>query len=131
LHVKRDFRLYPDATLLDLAGATQVFAFARYRPIWLAEQKDPIRTSEGVSLTVVFAFEDHPPIDILFVPGGAPDGVKFAMFDRTYQEYLRDVAKQRDGPQLSALGRSSSPRLASWTVARLRRNGASSPTCDS
>src|SRR4051794_34397319 len=36
------FPLYQGATLLDFAGATQIFAFAGMTPIWLAPQLTPI-----------------------------------------------------------------------------------------
>src|SRR4051794_20742034 len=47
------FPIYQGATLLDFAGATQVFAFAtsdqiRFVPTWLAARMAPVTTTEGV-----------------------------------------------------------------------------------
>jgi cyclohexyl-isocyanide hydratase len=86
------FPLYQGATLLDFAGATQIFKFASMTPIWLAPQIGPIATTEGVSVLPTHTFGDHPPIDLLFVPGGAADGVIAAMFDPVTQRFLRAVS---------------------------------------
>jgi cyclohexyl-isocyanide hydratase len=88
------FPIYPQATLLDFAGATQVFSYAGMRPIWIAERKGPVLTSEGVSIVADYSFDDHPHIDILFVPGGLGEGVAFAMFDPAYQAFLKKVASR-------------------------------------
>lgn len=88
------FPLYDDATLLDFAGATQVFAFsAGFKPIWLAKDMNPVMTSEGMTVNPQYTFSKHPQIDVLFVPGGGGDGVAAAMQDKTYQRFIKKVAK--------------------------------------
>jgi transcriptional regulator GlxA family with amidase domain len=58
--------LYDDVNLLEFAGATQVFAFAGgFDAIWLAADKSPVMTSEGVEVLPQYAFgDDHPPIEV-------------------------------------------------------------------
>jgi cyclohexyl-isocyanide hydratase len=89
------FPLYQEVTLLDFAGATQVFASAGgCQPIWLAKSTAPIMTSEGVTVNPQFAFaDDHPKIDVLFVPGGGGDGVADAMLDSEIQDFVQRTAK--------------------------------------
>ena len=79
-------------TLLDFAGATQVFAFAGLRPVWLAPTIAPVVTTEGVAVVPTHTFESHPALEILFVPGGGAQGVVAAMFDRVFQEFLKKAA---------------------------------------
>ncbi|MFB3132821.1 MAG: hypothetical protein ACE10K_09915, partial [Rhodothermales bacterium] len=72
------FPLYPNCTLVDFAGATQVFAFTsrRFKPIWLAPTMDSIVTSEGVSVVPNYTFDEaknHRPLDMLFIPGGGTE----------------------------------------------------------
>ncbi|MBS1511885.1 MAG: DJ-1/PfpI family protein [Bacteroidetes bacterium] len=93
------FPLYDDVTLMDFCGATEVFAFppgpdAAFIPIWLAEEKRPIKTSEGTFVYPQYTFtEKHPHIDILFVPGGGAGGVTNAMFSPAFQQFLKQTAK--------------------------------------
>jgi cyclohexyl-isocyanide hydratase len=92
------FPLYDGVTLLDFCGPTEVFAFppgptAPFKPIWLAKEKKPVLTSEGASVYPHYSFkEDHPPIDILFIPGGHADGVIEAMFDDEFQTFIKETA---------------------------------------
>lgn len=65
--------LYDDVTLLDFAGATQVFSFAAgFKPIWLAESLAPVMTSAGVTVNPQYSFGSHSKIAVLFMPGGGP-----------------------------------------------------------
>jgi len=87
------FLLYPDCTLLDFAGATQVFAWAGFKTVWVAQTMSPVVTSEGVSVMPAATF-DSPPDNIymLFVPGGGAEGVSQAMLDDTLQCFVTDTA---------------------------------------
>ena len=83
--------LYSDCTLMDFAGATQVFAAPfGFKPIWLAAESS-ITTSEGVTVLPNYDFDYHPRIDILFVPGGG-EGVTAAMQNEVYLNFLRKAA---------------------------------------
>lgn len=85
--------LFDGATPLDFAGATQVFSFAQgFRPIWLAADLTPVATSEGVTVNAGYTFDEHPPIDLLFVPGGSGAGVAAAMQDEAFQCFVKNAA---------------------------------------
>jgi cyclohexyl-isocyanide hydratase len=90
------FPLYDGVTLMDFVGATDVFsvAYGNFTPIWLAEEKRPIKTSAGTFVYPNYSFTDaHPPIDILYVPGGHADGViNNAMFNTAYQNFIKTIA---------------------------------------
>jgi cyclohexyl-isocyanide hydratase len=91
------FPLYPGCTLLDFAGATQVFAYTPgFEVVWIAATLDPIPTTEGVSVMPNATFQDHPPLSIVFVPGGGSDGVGAAMLDPVFQTWLKVNAAQAD-----------------------------------
>ena len=85
------FPLYQGCTLLDFAGATQVFAFAGVTPVWLAASREPINTTEGVQVVPGGTFDDPGgEIDIVFVPGGG-DAVSKAMLDKTLVGFVREA----------------------------------------
>ncbi|MDX1913477.1 MAG: DJ-1/PfpI family protein [Saprospiraceae bacterium] len=92
------FPLYDGCTLVDFVGATQVFDAADgFSPIWLS-YKPSIKTAEGfiIDFTVqpssCYSFDDHPPIDLLFVPGGGSDGVAGAIQDKTFMDFIWKTA---------------------------------------
>ncbi len=90
------FPLYQGVTLLDFAGATQVFAFAgtddiSFEVVWLRPRIESVLTTENVCVLPTHTFDNHPPIDVLFVPGGGRDGVVGAMFDDSFQRFLREA----------------------------------------
>ena len=89
------FPLYNGVTLLDFAGASEVFAFTNgaYTPIWLAPTLSPILTSEGLSVVPSHTFDKHPPIDILFVPGGDANGVVDSMGNKIFQDFIKTTTK--------------------------------------
>lgn len=85
------FPLYQGCTLLDFAGATQVFAFADMTPVWLAATGDPVKTTEGVEVLPGGTFDDPGgAIDIVFVPGGG-DAVAKAMLDPVLVGFVREA----------------------------------------
>jgi cyclohexyl-isocyanide hydratase len=90
------FPLYDGVTLMDFVGATDVFnvACGSFTPIWLAEEKRPVKTSAGTFVYPNYSFtEAHPPIDILYVPGGNAVGViNNAMFNTAFQTFLKTTA---------------------------------------
>jgi cyclohexyl-isocyanide hydratase len=86
--------LYNNCTLMDFAGATQVFSAPfGFETIWLASGP-VITTTENVSVVPNYNFLYHPPIDILFVPGGDSTGVSAQMFDKGYQDFLKTNSKK-------------------------------------
>jgi cyclohexyl-isocyanide hydratase len=89
--MRAGFPLYQGCTLLDFAGATQVFAFANMTPVWLAATCDPVKTTEGVEVLPGGTFEDPGgAIDIVFVPGGG-DAVAKAMLDPVLVGFVREA----------------------------------------
>lgn len=87
------FPLYQGCTLLDFAGATQVFAFADMTPVWLAATKDPVKTTEGVEVLPGGTFDDPGgSIDIVFVPGGG-EAVAKEMLDPVLVGFVREAGK--------------------------------------
>jgi cyclohexyl-isocyanide hydratase len=89
--MRAGFPLYQGCTLLDFAGATQVFAFAGVTPVWLAPTCDPVTTTEGVQVVPGATFDDPGgDVDILFVPGGG-DAVAKAMLDKTLVGFVRET----------------------------------------
>lgn len=86
--------LYNGCTLLDFAGATQVFAFAPgFEVVWLAPTLDPIETTESVKVLPHCTFADAGDLDIVFVPGGG-DAVGTVMQDSTYVGFVRTAGGQ-------------------------------------
>ena len=90
------FPLFQGVTLLDFAGATQVFGFAgtddvSFEVLWLRPRIESVLTTEGVYVLPTHTFDQHPPIDVLFVPGGGTDGVVGSMFDDSFQGFLRQA----------------------------------------
>ncbi len=111
------FPLYDGTTLLDFAGASQVFPFARtdtlsFRCIWLAAAKCPVETTEGVSVVPTATFDYHPPLDVVFVPGGGAQGVVWAMSDPAYQGFLRRVAAEPTRPWMGSVCTGAFPLAA-------------------
>lgn len=90
------FPLYNGSTLLDFAGATQVFASAGIASVWAATSLDPITTTENVQVLPGDTFEgvrQKKAVEILFVPGGGPR-VGEVMQDATMLDFIRHVGRQ-------------------------------------
>lgn len=66
--------IFEGVELLDFTGPAEVFVVAGegklFRVFTVAEQKDPIRTMGGITVTPEFTIKDAPKADILVVPGG-------------------------------------------------------------
>src|SRR5882757_1992235 len=96
------FPIYDDVTLVDFCGATEVFSFPpgpenAFKPIWLAAEKRPITTSEGLHVFPNYTFkEKHPHIDILFIPGGGTGLINNAMFNKDVQDFIKKTAPKAD-----------------------------------
>ncbi|MGB8192436.1 MAG: DJ-1/PfpI family protein [Chitinophagaceae bacterium] len=85
--------LYNNCTLMDFAGATQVFsAPLGFKAVWLAAEPTTI-TTENVSVVRNYDLQYHPPLDIIFVPGGDSTGVSTQMFNNDYLNFLRENSK--------------------------------------
>jgi cyclohexyl-isocyanide hydratase len=82
--------LFPELTLLDLAGPYDVFTRMPGARVYLvAPDLQPIRVQNGLELRPTSTFEAVPsPLDILFVPGGP--GQEHVMEDERYLGYIRE-----------------------------------------
>ena len=89
------FPIYDGSTLLDFAGATQIFAkwVGGFNPVWLAPTLDPVTTTEEVQVLPHRRFDDSGLIDILFVPGGGGDVAK-VMQDPVYVDFVREAGRK-------------------------------------
>jgi len=68
--------IFEDAEELDFTGPWEVFTTSAMlrdqgdRAVLIAEQPGPVRCSKGMRVLADHAFGDHPPLDVLLVPGG-------------------------------------------------------------
>lgn len=68
--------LFEHAELLDFAGPYEAFSSASrdnerlFNTFTVGERKGPITSNNGLICEVDYDFSDHPPIDVLVVPGG-------------------------------------------------------------
>jgi cyclohexyl-isocyanide hydratase len=80
--------LYPGLTQLDLTGPFEVLHRVPDLQVHLVwKDTAPVRADSGLGLVPTTAFADCPPLDILFVPGGA--GQLAVMTDPVVLEFLR------------------------------------------
>jgi len=63
--------VYARLTLLDLIGPHEVFArMPKTRVMLVGHSLDPVVSDRSVAITPDTRFEQCPPLDVLFVPGG-------------------------------------------------------------
>ena len=70
--------LYPGVELLDFAGRCEVFTTANrlapegapFSVFSVAAERRPATSRAGVVIQPDYSFADHPPIDVVLVPGG-------------------------------------------------------------
>lgn len=85
--------LYPLLTQLDLAGPYEVFARMPRTDVHLiAASLEPIRSEHGLTITPTTDFDNAPPLDVLFVPGGP--GQQLVMEDERFVSFLRERGRE-------------------------------------
>jgi cyclohexyl-isocyanide hydratase len=85
--------LFPNLTQLDLTGPYEVFCrMPRTRVHLLAQTLEPVRSERGLTIVPDMRFEDAPPLDVLFVPGGR--GINPLMEDQPFLDFLRRQGEQ-------------------------------------
>ncbi len=69
--------LFNKVELLDFAGPYEVFSvtaelnqYRMFQVFTLSEDGRPIQTINGLKAMVDYSFDNHPPIDLLVIPGG-------------------------------------------------------------
>jgi transcriptional regulator GlxA family with amidase domain len=84
--------------LLDVAGPLEMFFWAgrggRLQTVLVSEDGKPVTSLNGVRFEAQASFAQVPALDILWVPGGAPERLADIMRNpkAPYLEYLRRVA---------------------------------------
>jgi cyclohexyl-isocyanide hydratase len=83
--------LFPRLTQLDLTGPYEVFAqLPDTRVHLIAHSIEPVASVYGMAITPDTRFDDCPPLDVLFVPGGF--GISEAIESRPTLDFLRKRA---------------------------------------
>ena len=86
------FPLYDNVTLLDFAGATQIFHLAGFEVFWVSDEIAPVRTTESVCVYPNAVYDDDPhALTVLFVPGGT--GAAPAMFNQPLLDYIKRASQ--------------------------------------
>jgi transcriptional regulator GlxA family with amidase domain len=68
--------IFEGAEELDFAGPWEVFTMSAMlrdlgdRAVLIAERPGSVRCSKGIRVLADHTFDDHPPLDVLLVPGG-------------------------------------------------------------
>jgi cyclohexyl-isocyanide hydratase len=79
--------VFPNVQQLDLTGPYEIFASARDAEVHLIwKEREPLRSSTGLSLMPTTTFADCRPLDVLCVPGGG--GVNLLMEDTVVLDFL-------------------------------------------
>jgi transcriptional regulator GlxA family with amidase domain len=86
--------LFNDIELLDFAGPYEVFSvtaelndYQLFKVFSISEDGQAVKTVNGLRVTPDYSFRNHPPIDILVVPGGV--GTKAEMEKDDVRKWLR------------------------------------------
>ncbi len=90
--------VYDGVNLLDVAGPLEMFSWVDKKKaletVLLSIDGRPVTSLNGVRFDAQASFAATPTLDILWVPGGAPDALGTIMSDPAspYLAYLRQVA---------------------------------------
>ncbi|MEA2165977.1 MAG: cyclohexyl-isocyanide hydratase [Thermoanaerobaculia bacterium] len=80
--------LYNDFNILDVTGPIEIFHWVDgLKPYTVAENSDPVRSTEGVRLIPDVTFDQCPRVDVLWVPGG--NGPHLPLLDERYMDFVR------------------------------------------
>ncbi|HEX6375808.1 MAG TPA: DJ-1/PfpI family protein [Allosphingosinicella sp.] len=90
--------IYEQVDLLDVAGPYEMFNWVpkekNLSAVIISEDGCPVTSMNGVRFEAHFSFADAPPLDVLWVPGGAPAALSKLMNCPAYLGYLKQVAAQ-------------------------------------
>ena len=90
--------IFDGAEELDFAGPWEVFtASAMHRDqgdaaVLIAEQNRPVRCAKGMRVLPDHTLDDHPPLDVLLVPGGM--GTRREVDNPVLTGWIAQVARQ-------------------------------------
>ncbi len=90
--------LFDEVEVLDAFGPFEVFSVAQtadpddlggnlFTVVTISETGGPVRTRGGLTVTPHHSFENHPPLDIVVVPGGY--GTRAQVTNATALDWLR------------------------------------------
>jgi len=91
--------LFEDVEVLDAFGPFEVFSVAQtpdpedlgrnlFQVVTISETGDPLQTRGGLVVTPHHSFTNHPPLDILLVPGGY--GTRAQVKNEALLDWLRE-----------------------------------------
>lgn len=89
--------VFPNVDLLDVAGPYEMFNWTPggvVQAVIVSEDGGPVTSINGVRFEAHFSFENAPPLDVLWVPGGPVEVMNGLMTadPPTYLDYLVEVA---------------------------------------
>lgn len=102
--------IYPGVDLLDVAAPKEVFKCMgdswgerEVQTYLVAESRSPLATRDGTTLTPDRTFDDDEVahVDLLWVPGGAPDALVVQMKNRVFRDFL--VERSRDAEYVTSV----------------------------
>ena len=88
--------IFDGAEELDFAGPWEVFTTSSMlrngadTVMLLAERPDPIRCNKGMRVLPDHTLDDHPPVDVLLVPGG--QGTRREVSNSAITEWIRKTS---------------------------------------
>jgi transcriptional regulator GlxA family with amidase domain len=96
--------IFPDVEVLDFCGPFEVFAITRsgdnlddaerlFDVFTIAEEAHTVRCRGGLLVEPHFTIDNHPPLDILVVPGGAGADVIYAGNERVLDWIAAQAAR--------------------------------------
>lgn len=90
--------VFEDVEVLDFAGPFEVFSVTQwqserkpFKVSLVAEKPGPIMARNGLSINPHYTLQDHPPADIILVPGGF--GTRREMLNPVVLEWVRKQAR--------------------------------------
>lgn len=96
--------IFPEVEVLDFCGPFEVFAITRsgdslddaerlFDVVTIAEEAQTVRCRGGLLVEPHYTIDNHPPLDILVVPGGAGADVIYAGNERVLDWIAAQAAK--------------------------------------
>ncbi|ORX93398.1 class I glutamine amidotransferase-like protein, partial [Basidiobolus meristosporus CBS 931.73] len=84
--------LYPEYDLLDVTGSTRMYGSlpGHFKISYLGEEVGPSPSCQQTSIYCTHSWNNPPPLDIVFVPGGGP-GVEVAMANEGFMNALLKI----------------------------------------
>jgi transcriptional regulator GlxA family with amidase domain len=120
--VKLGIPVYEGVNLLDVTGPWEMFRWVnsskKLETVLLSLHGGPVTTINGLRFEVHASFAATPALDVLWVPGGAPEALAKMMADPAVRccsrapDYLTAIGRPRTGRSSSAC---SAFRKSMWT----------------